>query len=117
MKKTVFHSAILAAIVSLTFTPLASAHDMGSDDNPNFDFVDDQVSENHDAIIADLTEDGDLMGITYQGSGAEESTTAMGDGANSVETTAQSAAQTDVQSVTAVGRGLTSSVRTAGSRR
>ena len=116
MKKTVFNSAILSAIASLMFAPLVSAHDMGSDDNPNFDFVDGQISENHTEIIEELTEDGDLMGIVYQGTGAEEPTTAMGDGANDVETTAQSMAQTDSQSITAVGRGAASTTRVGAGR-
>ena len=116
MKKTLFNSAILAAIATLTFAPFVSAHDMGSDYNPNFDFVDDQISENHTEIIEELTEDGDLMGIVYKGTGAGEPTTAMGDGANDVETTAQSMAQTDSQSITAVGRGTTSTTRVGAGR-
>ena len=116
MKKTVFQSAILAAIASLTFIPYVSAHDMGEANNENFDFVDGVISENHDAIIEELTEDGDLMGITYQGTGAEEPTMAAGDGANDVETTAQSMAQTDSQSVTAVGRGAASTTRVGAGR-
>ena len=112
MKKTVVNSAVLATLISLTFSPFVSAHDMGSDDNPNFDFVDEQISDNHTAIIEELTEDGDLMGIVYQGTGGGEPTTAMGDGANSVETTTQSAMQVDI----APGRGMTSTSRTGTGR-
>jgi hypothetical protein len=114
MKTTIFKSALLAAVVSLTFTPIVWAHDMGEANNENIDFVDDQINDNHTDRIEELMEDDALMGVTYQGTGAEESTTAMGDGANAVDTTAQSAAQTDARSITAVGRGSTSTMRAAG---
>ena len=107
MKKTIINSAILATIATLAFSPFVMAHDMGSEDNPNFDYVDDQISDMHTDIIEELTEDGDLMGIVYQGSGAEEPTTAMGDGANEVTTTTQSGTQV----LDAPGRGATSTAR------
>jgi hypothetical protein len=107
MKKTIFSTTILAAIAALAFTPFVSAHDMGSDDNPNFDYVDDQINDMHTDIIEELNEDGDLMGVIYKGTGAEEPTTAMGDGANSVTTTTQSGTQV----LDAPGRGATSAAR------
>jgi hypothetical protein len=78
MKKTVYSSAILAAIVSLTFTSMASAHHMSEDVNPNFDFVDDQISDMHIEVIDTMLEDGELMGGMADSTGAEPAMTGTG---------------------------------------
>jgi hypothetical protein len=108
MKKTILSSTILAAITALTFAPLASAHHPSEDMNPNFDFVDEQVSDMHIEIIDAMLEDGDLMSSTSRGSDAVTSPTmAEGVGANSSETATQSATQI----TTAPGNGASSAAR------
>ena len=84
MKKTVFNNTILAAIVSLTFTSMASAHHMSEDVNPNFDFVDDQISDMHNEVVDTLLEDGELMGGMESNMGAVEPMMGLG---GSVDTT------------------------------
>ena len=72
MKKTIFNNAIIVAIVSLTFTSMASAHHMSEDVNPNYDFVDDQISDMHVEVVDTLLEDGELMGGMSSNMGAVE---------------------------------------------
>jgi len=91
MKKTVFNNAMLAAIVSLTFTSMASAHHMSEDVNPNFDFVDEQISDMHNEVIDTLLEDGELMGGMASSTGAEPTMTGMG--SSFTDTTAPASAQ------------------------
>jgi hypothetical protein len=119
MKKTVFNSAILAAIAALTFTPLASAHHMASDNMPDdqYDFVDDQISDMHNEIIDAMNEDDDLMMNVARSTDAVPSNMAMGDGANAIDTETQSMTRSDAQTVVAPGRGMGTAAQTSGSRR
>ena len=80
MKKTICNNAIMVAIVSLTFTSMASAHHMSEDVNPNYDFVDDQISDMHIEVVDTLLEDGELMGGMADNMGAVEPTLGMGSG-------------------------------------
>ena len=90
-------SAILAAVASLTFAPYVSAHHPSADVNPNYDEVDDQISDQHNIIIgAMLEEDDSLMASTLRGTdNADEARAAAGDGANASQATNQSAVPTD----------------------
>jgi hypothetical protein len=103
MKKTIFNNAMLAAIVSLTFTSMASAHHMSSDVNPNYDFVDEQISDMHTEVIDAMVEDGELMGGMMSSMGAESSTMGMGGSVDTGSMTAPATAQ--VVSVPGSGMG------------
>jgi hypothetical protein len=109
MKKTIFNNAMLAAIVSLTFTSMASAHHMSEDVNPNYDFVDDQISDMHTEVVDTLLEDGELMGGMASNMGAVEPMMGMG---GSVDTSDMGSAVTaQVVSVPGSGSGAGSSRR------
>ena len=111
MKKTIFNNAMLAAIVSLTFTSMVSAHHMSEDLNPNYDFVDEQISDNHTEVIDTLLEDDELMGGMASSMGAE--TTTMGMGTDSTDM----AAPVTAQVVSVPGSGMGSASGTGSSRR
>ena len=113
MKKTIFNNAILAAIVSLTFTSMASAHHMSEDVNPNYDFVDDQISDNHEEVIDTLLEDDELMGGMMSDMGAESSMMGMG---GSVDTSDMGATLTS-QVISVPGSGMGSGSGDGSSRR
>ncbi|MGD8588080.1 MAG: hypothetical protein PVG22_04540 [Chromatiales bacterium] len=51
---------------------------MSEDVNPNYDFVDDQVSDMHNDVVDALLEDGEVMGGIASGMGAEPTTLSMG---------------------------------------
>ena len=104
MKKTIFNNALLAAIVSLTFSSMASAHHMSEDVNPNFDFVDEQISDMHIEVVDELLEDGDVMGSIASGMGAEPTSVSMGGSVDSGSMAAPTTAQ--VVSVPGGGSGM-----------
>jgi len=111
MKKTVFNNAMLAAIVSLTFTSMASAHHMSEDVNPNYDFVDEQISDMHTEVIDTLLEDEELMGGIAGDMGAEPTMTGMGGGS------ADMAGPATAQVVSVPGSGVGSGSGGGSSRR
>ena len=86
MKKTIFNNAIVAAIVSLTFTSMASAHHMSIDVNPNYEFVDDQISDIHTEVVDELLEDGDLLDRMASNMGSGQSMMGTGSGMGSSAT-------------------------------
>jgi hypothetical protein len=61
MIKTLVKTAILAAAASLAMSGQSWAHHPSADMNPNYDFVDGQVSDTHNEVIDAMLEDGDLM--------------------------------------------------------
>ena len=83
MKKTIFNKAVVAAIVSLTFTSMASAHHMSIDVNPNYDFVDDQISDMHIEVVDSLIEDDEMMGGMASSMGSASTTAGMETGMGS----------------------------------
>ena len=94
MNKTLINTAILAATASLAMSGQAWAHHPSEDMNPNFEFVDEQVSDMHIEIIDAMLEDGDLMSSTARGMDAVDSPAmASGDGANASQDSTQSASQ------------------------
>ena len=112
MKKTIINTTVLATIATLAFAPLASAHHPSEDVNPNYEMVDENISDMHIEIIDAMLEDGDLMSSTNRGSDAVDSPMmADGVGANDSETATQSATQVTI----APGQGTSSATR--GSRR
>jgi hypothetical protein len=115
MKKTVFNNAMLAAIVSLTFTSMASAHHMSEDVNPNYDFVDEQISDTHNDVVDALLEDEEMMGGIASDMGAEPSTMGMGSGIDSSDMTAPVTAQ--VVSIPGTGSGMGGASGAGSSRR
>ena len=108
MKKTIFSNAIMVAIVSLTFTSMASAHHMSIDVNPNYDFVDDQISDMHIEIVDTLIEDGEIMGGMASDMGAVTPMLGMGTGADTDTSTMGSSATTQVVSVSGSSMGSAS---------
>lgn len=78
---------MLAAIASLVMSGYVSAHHPSEDMNPNFDTIDENISDMHIIVVDGLLEDAeddDLMASTAQGSDAIEApNSASGDGANS----------------------------------
>ena len=91
MKKTIFTNSLLAALCSLSMSGYVFAHHPSEDMNPNFDFVDEQVSDMHNEIIDAMLEDDSLMGSTSRSSGASDPTVASGDAVAS-----QAASQTSM---------------------
>lgn len=61
MNKTLLKSALFAAIASFAVTGPVLAHHPSEDTNPNFDFVDEQVSDMHNEIIDEMLQDDDSM--------------------------------------------------------
>ena len=108
MNKTLLKTTMIAAIASLTMGGQVWAHHPSEDMNPNFDFVDEQVSDIHIENIDEMLEDGDLMASTARGMDSNMSpNTAVGDGANTFQDANQSGAQVSV----VPGRGSTSAAR------
>ena len=64
MNKTTFKTAMIAAVASLAMSGQTWAHHPSADMNPNYDFVDSQISEMHNLIIDEMLEDGDTMTST-----------------------------------------------------
>jgi hypothetical protein len=114
MKKHVMKTTMIAAIASLGISSQAWAHHPSEDMNPNYDFVDGQVSDMHNEVIDAMLEDADLMSSTARGMDATTMTASMaaGDGANASQAAAQASAQVD----TAPGRGSASAARGSGRR-
>ncbi len=104
MRKKVLKTTMLAAITSLGISNLAWGHHPSEDMNPNYDIVDDQVSDMHNEAIDAMLEDGDLMSSTAQGMDA----TSM---ASRDSTDAGMATIRDVATVTPAGSGSASVAR------
>ena len=104
MNKTLLKTTMIAAIASLSMGGQVWAHHPSEDMNPNFDLVDEQVSDMHIEIIDEMLEDGDLMSSTARGMDSTMSPNmAEGGGAS----TFQSGGQVSVVS----GRGSASAAR------
>lgn len=61
MNKALLKTAVFATIASFAVTGAVWAHHPSEDTNPNFDFVDEQISEMHIEIIDEMLEDDDSM--------------------------------------------------------
>lgn len=108
MKKTLLKTTMIAAIATLGMNGQAWAHHPSADTNPNYEMVDDQVSDMHNEVIDAMLEDSDMLSSTARGMDATSSPSmASGDGATSMQAATQSAAQVDV----APGRGAASTAR------
>lgn len=116
MKNTILKTTALAAIASLTMSGYVWAHHPSEDMNPNFETVDENISDIHNTVIDAMMEDGDLMASTSQGMDGGEPTMAEGDGANASQSSEQAAAQTDSQVVSAPGAGSNSANRGSADR-
>jgi hypothetical protein len=115
MNMTVLKTTMIAAIASLGISSQAWAHHPSEEMNPNFDQVDEQVSDMHNEVIdAMMAEDADLMSSTARGMDATTMTTSMasGDGANASRAATSSSAQV----TTAPGRGASTAARGSGRR-
>jgi hypothetical protein len=114
MKKQVLKTTMLAAIASIGISSQTWAHHPSEEMNPNFEMVDDQVSDMHNEVIDAMLEDADLMSSTARGMDATTMTASMaaGDGANASQAAAQASAQVD----TAPGLGSASAARGSGRR-
>jgi hypothetical protein len=113
MKKTLLKTTMIAAIATLGLNGQAWAHHPSEDTNPNFDTVDDLVSDMHNEVIDPMLEDGDLMSSTARGMDATSSPSmASGDGAIASQASTQAA----TQMTSAPGRGDTSAARSSGRR-
>lgn len=55
---------------------------LSEDVNPNFDFVDDQISDMHEEVIDTLLEDDELMGGMLNIMGADTTTVGMAGGSS-----------------------------------
>jgi hypothetical protein len=97
MNTKVLKATMIAAIASLGISSQAWAHHPSEDMNPNYDLVDDQVSDMHNEAIDSMLEDADLMASTARGMDATTMTASMaaGDGANASQTAAQASTQVD----------------------
>jgi hypothetical protein len=107
---TLLKTTMIAAIASLGISSQAWAHHPSEDMNPNYDVVDEQISDMHNEVIDDMmTEDADLMSSTARGMDATSMTasTASGDSIDASMATTSGAAQT----VSAPGPGIASAVR------
>jgi hypothetical protein len=116
MNKSVLTTTMIAAIASLGISSQAWAHHPSADMNPNYEMVDDQVSDMHNEVIdAMMAEDADLMSSTARGMDATSMTTSMasGDSADASMATTRGAAQT----VSAPGPGNASAARGSGNGR
>ena len=109
MKKHVLKTTMIAAIASLGINSQAWAHHPSEDMNPNYEMVDDQVSDMHNEVIDAMLEDSDLMSSTARGMDATSMTTSMasGDSASGSMAATRGAAQT----VTATGGGAVNAAR------
>ena len=113
MNKTLLKTTMIAAIATLGMNGQAWAHHPSADMNPNYETVDDLVSDMHNEVIDDMMETSDLLSSTARGMDATSSPSmASGDGANTMQAATQSTTQVDV----APGRGA-SSVTRGSSRR
>jgi hypothetical protein len=89
MNKTLLKTALFAIVTSFAMSGQTWAHHPSEDMNPNFDFVDGQISEMHIEIIDEMLEDGDSMissrsmgGSVTQTQDPSGSATSSGPGAN-----------------------------------
>ena len=116
MKKTLLTTTMMSAIAALMMSSQVAAHHPSADVNPNYDAIDENISDMHNTVIdarIEEAEDDDLMASTARGMDAVDSpTTAAGDGANSDQTSSQAGGQVEM----APGNGSTTSMR-GGSRR
>ena len=108
MKSTIVKTAMLAAIASLAMTGQTWAHHMSYDVNPNYDFVDGQISENHNEVIENLLEDEDTMFNTLRGAGIDSAMMAMGTGSNEMTVTNQGSVPTTAPGISSASQMRTS---------
>ena len=120
MKKTILKTTVLAAIASLAMSGYTWAHHPSEEMNPNYDTIDENISDIHNTVMDAMLEDAEddsLMASTSQGMDGGEPTMADGVGANASQSSAQAAAQTDSQVVSAPGAGSNNATRgSAGGR-
>jgi len=75
MNKALLKTAVFAAITSFAVTGQAWAHHPSEDTNPNFDFVDEQISDMHIEIVDEMLEDDDSMMNSMRNTGGSLSRT------------------------------------------
>ena len=103
MNKHVLKTTMLAAIASLGISSQVWAHHPSEEMNPNFEMVDEQVSDMHNEAIDAMIEDGDLMSSTARGMDATSMTTSMASGDST--DAGMAAARGTAETVTATGGG------------
>jgi len=108
---TLLKTTMIAAIASLGISNQSWAHHPSEDMNPNYDVVDEQVSDMHNEAIDSMLEDDDLMSSTARGMDA----TSMGSGDSLDASTATTSGA--AQTVTASGPGTASTARGSGGPR
>ena len=82
MKKTLLTTTMMSAIVSLMMSGQVAAHHPSEDVNPNFDIVDENISDSHNEVIdarLEDAEDDDMMASTSRGMDASGSQTRSAD--------------------------------------
>lgn len=110
MNKQVLKTTMIAAIASLGINSQAWAHHPSADMNPNYEMVDDQISDMHNEVIdAMMAEDADLMSSTARGMDATSMTTSMASGDS--DSGSMAATRGAAQTVTATGGGAANAAR------
>ena len=74
MNKTLHKTAMLAAVATFIMAGPTWAHHPSEEMNPNYDFVDEQISDMHNEIIDAMLEDGDMMSSSRSMSGSTNQT-------------------------------------------
>lgn len=82
MNKALLKTAVFATITSFAVTGQTWAHHPSEDVNPNYDFVDEQISDMHDEAIDERMEDGDSFMNSLRSTGGSTSQSQETSGSN-----------------------------------